>query len=292
LKHEHAELTIGLSTLEQRLAVTFDADKNSRCPFFTPILPESENVISGAVMPVRYLSPRGAAWGALSLDSDDMKHDEWRPEHLLVLARAAKKLEFIGRDNCIRDEAIYDAGDWKEAINLFLEKLRRDRLDVAVCNLLQQSTQQPIEDWKGDHKQVLDDADAPLRMLHEDSTAQWNDKGRFRLKLYYGPFETGLLLDGRFAQMPECGGSKHGLALAEEWVATRLVAISQHWSRFVDAKVGTGVPPLFSVSFVEGALNRGMRTWRHQLKIAPEVFSGTAMAGMQAHAYPGCSLTH
>jgi putative methionine-R-sulfoxide reductase with GAF domain len=264
IKHESAKVSVGLMAIEEQHAITFDA----KCQYFQPILSESVNVVSGVCMPIRFLSNRGTVWGVLSLDCDDMTFDEWREEHLHVLALAARKLDFIGRDNCLRDEAVYRCMNWRDAMEQFLSLVRRT-MDVDVCNIQYKASKLSFLALPGAHVQKIQDASGDFRNLRGDPGARWNERGVFKIKLGFGAFDAGLELSGIFNTVPRFNDPD----LLEESIITKIVDISQLWSRFTNSRVGSGVIPLFTISFSEGPPREGIRVWKQNVEIAPDVFS-------------------
>jgi len=275
--HEEANQSIGLITIQKKQVITFDAEEGSptRCPFFRPILNESKLVRSGACIPVRFLSTRGPIWGVLSLDCDDLHFTDWRSEHLQVLSLAAKKLDFVGRDNCLRDEQLYSGRDWQEGMQMFLAELSKTmRLDA--CNLTDRKTKKSFFTLPPGKEKVLEQAIGDLNQRIE-CIADWNERGGFKLHLPFGAFDTGLTLTGCLQGVPV----KNDRNLLHEWIATKIVDINHLWNRFANARIGDGMTPLISVAFSLESQQQmqGMHLWKEKIDIAPEVFGRDQVQG-------------
>ena len=269
-KHEHATRSIGLTTMQRKRPVTFDPHA---CKDFKSILKESGDVQSGVCVPVRFLSRGGVVWGVLSVDCDDMRIEDWRSEHLEVVALAAKKLDFVGRDNSFDDPDVYRGDTWREALQLFVTSSLQNA-GVAACNIVE--TRVPHRELFRSSGGAASELARLAKTNGIDPTFGYavDQSGRFVMDLWWGAFPTGLRLVGRLdgkASGPTTG------PLRDETFRLKMSEISHLWNRFVSAKVGTGVKPLFKLSFREDDVRRsrapkGMRLWTPELSLAPDVF--------------------
>lgn len=270
--HEGPGVTIGRITLEQKCPVTFDSKASS---IFRDILPESKDVTSGLCMPIRFLSPNGAVWGVLSLDSDTMGFDQWRSEHLEVVTLAAKKLDFIGRGNTFPDVSVYSCGTWAEGLQSFLQHTLRD-IGVGASSIVNERGCRFAPHLDKVQAMELEERVRrcrcqPIKFVNDVGCTM---KGAFQMSLWFGAFKTGLKLIGlidsdRFEAYPR----KWYL----ETMAIKLAEISHLWNRFVSSHIAVGVKPLFKVSFEEKPKKRndtskGLKFWSPHVSLGPGIF--------------------
>jgi len=271
--HEESVQSVGGLTAKANRPFTFDRT----CRFFQPIVAESKDVNSGVCVPVKFLTPRGEVCGVISVDCDDMKLDDWRTEHLEVVALAAKKLDFVGRDNYFKDDTIYRGETWVHALKQFVEQTL-PRAGVQTCNIKwnRQVVDGHEATWllklrTGDQDRL--DALTPKPPVPGDDSHPWlwNEQGGFRLGLRYGAFKTHLHLIGRLSDQQLDSFPRRAL---EESMAMKLAEISHLWNRFIGSSVAT-LKPLFRVAFSMKPKREqrepGLMEWEERLSFAPDL---------------------
>jgi len=266
--------SVGLHAIWHHQPVTF---ARKQCLIYQPILPESMHVKSGICMPVRTVSNNGVFWSVLSLDFDNLDLESWKQDYIKVVALAAKQLNFIGRDNRLRDDREYSCETWLEACDCFLKKTlaeddKEEEKEVGVKCAGFFRKEGPK--WKSliscdvEQEKSIDDAtkDLPETPITGDSDIKWNcETGGFEIPLWYGPFPSDLTLRGFLtpAVRQACQNDKE-----TETLRRKLCDIDHLWNRFVSSSVGTGVQPFFNLSFEPGQEQEGMMFWKPNLSLS------------------------
>ncbi len=253
------------------------------CKIYRPIkYPECARVESGVCMPVRFVTRNGVSWGVLSLDRDDVGLPGWSTEALEVVALAAKKLDFIGRDNCSRDAVIYQSPRWREAFtHFFAQALRRVGVWFWDVRRGLRKTKRLV---------VWGDSSAELVLRERlqgivrgrfpgDPLIGWNMRGGFEIPLWYGPFkpvaEEELTLVGCLDPTTMEAIAKQGDDPADA-MRLKIVEVIHVWNRFVSSQEQSTLSPLFQLSFTKQPWATGdlehLTHWLPALTLAPDIF--------------------
>ena len=266
---------------ETHSVVTFSKKSHLYAPAFW-----SDQMTSAAAMPLRFLSRSGVGWGFLSLECDHLEYMDWRGEHLEALAIAAKKLDFLGRDNCLTDDAIYHCATWRRALHEFLTRSLA-AVDVKCCNIVDENDRRLLEWHQSAAKDLNDVEQASIEQVWpeiSDITVTSDPRG-FKMDLWYGAFKTQLKLVGRLDETSFAGLAPEDLA---ETMRLRMTDISHLWNRFVSSRVAMGVKPLFKLAFrQDDARNSRLNEtqfWAPDLTLGPDIFRQGAIPASSGRA--------
>ncbi len=259
-KHEDKEDSIGLRAVGNKVAITFDRKKCQS--LYNPIAHDHERVVSGACMPLRFMSRWGAVWGALSIDCDDLKLRDWRFGHLDPLGLAAVKLGILARANRSPwSTTKFVHSNWEEAVERFTSCLGPNLGDCTLtCRLHFQD--RPLIGSHAVNEGLLDFTDQPI------DDVRWTQYGGFHIKLWHGPFPSDFEIRGHIEPVD------HEFADRKR-IPQKLVDICLLWDRFVGLSTIEG-KPIFKLSFMRSKPIDGMVKWRlraipvlHPKPIAP-----------------------
>ena len=225
-------------------------------------------------MPVRTVSNNGVFWSVLSLDFDNLDLKSWNQDYIKVVALATRRLDFIGRDNRLRDDQEYSCETWPEACDYFLKKTlagddkEEKKVGVKCAGFF-------IKDgsrWKSliscvkEQEKEIDGStgNSAETLVTGDPDIKWyRETGGFEIPLWYGPFPSDLTLRGFLT--PEV---REACQRDDETLRRKLSDIDHLWNRFVSSNVGTGVQPFFNLSFKSEQEQEGMVFWKPNLSLS------------------------